>query len=69
MARINPKPADIDDDDDELQMTVKLKSGRFESSISIPLMSPDEAKREFIDQWMTLMIAGLRCSPKRGELP
>jgi hypothetical protein len=51
--------------DDVLIVEVRLRSGRFESKIEIPLMSPDEAKREFIDQWFKLMEAGLKCSPEQ----
>lgn len=55
----------IADDDDVLIVTARLRSGRFESSIQVPLMAPDEEKHRFIDAWMTLMEAGVRCGPKK----
>jgi hypothetical protein len=63
-----PAPATkpIDDRDDILTVTIKLASGKFESSISIPLFSDDEAKKRFVDTWLALMEAGLKCrAPER----
>jgi hypothetical protein len=41
-------------------MSVELKSGRFSSSIEIPLFATDDAKKAFIDSWLSLMEAGLQ---------
>lgn len=44
-------------------MNIKLwlDSGKFESSIRIPLMASEAAKKEFVDSWLMLMEAGLKC--------
>lgn len=64
----NPSPkqtplSEMNDDDanDVLIMSLRLKSGRFESSIQIPLKSSEAAKRQFMERWLALMEAGLKC--------
>lgn len=52
---------EIADADDTLIMSVKLRSGRFESSIEVPLYATDDERKEFIEQWLNLMGAGIRC--------
>lgn len=59
----------ISDEDDVLTMTIRLASGKFESSISIPLLSDEQAKRRFVDTWLTLMAEGLKCQPVKKETP
>lgn len=44
---------------DVLIVEVRLKSKEFESRIEIPLDASEEKKRNFIDKWMSLMLAGL----------
>jgi hypothetical protein len=55
----------IKEEDDVLIMHLKLASGRFESSIQIPLHSADEDKKKFVEAWLSLMEMGLKCSPNR----
>jgi hypothetical protein len=52
---------EIEEKDDMLIMSVRLASGRFESSIQVPLFATEDEKREFVDQWCGLMLAGLKC--------
>lgn len=54
-------------EDDVLVMSLRLKSGRFESSISVPLFASEEDKRRFVDSWLALMEAGLRCTDIRKK--
>lgn len=54
------------DEDDILIISLRLKSGRFESEISVPLFAAEADKRRFIDAWLGLMEAGLQCR-KKGE--
>jgi len=42
-------------------MTVRLKSGRFESSVELPLNCSDAEKKRFVESWLALMSAGLQC--------
>jgi hypothetical protein len=53
-------PEPIAPENDTLIMSVELKSGRFSSSIEIPLFATDDAKKTFIDSWLNLMEAGLQ---------
>lgn len=55
------KQGEIAQEDDSIIMSIKLKSGRFESSIEVPLFATDEERKEFVNQWLNLMEAGLRC--------
>ena len=47
-----------------MNVKVWLTSGRFESSISVPLMASDDERRRFIDAWCDLMIAGVKLGQK-----
>lgn len=49
------------EEDDSLILSVRLASGRFESSIQVPLFATDAEKEAFVDAWMKLMEAGVRC--------
>jgi hypothetical protein len=57
MARGQP----VGEKDDVLIMSIRLASGRFESSIQVPLFASKEEREEFVAQWLNLMEAGLRC--------
>jgi hypothetical protein len=57
----------MSDADDVLIIEMKLLSGRFSSSIQIPLLSSNDAKREFVAQWLKLMEVGLRCNPSKEK--
>ncbi len=62
-----PEQLPVAEKDDVLICEVKLLSGKFESRIQIPLHSSEEAKREFVDSWFSMLQAGLRCSPTKKE--
>jgi hypothetical protein len=62
MSRSVAEPKPVDDKDDILTVTMKLASGKFESSISVPLFADKEAKQRFVESWLDLMVAGLKCS-------
>jgi len=53
------KPDDKEPEEEILVIEVYLRSRRFESKIQIPLHSPQEEKKKFIDRWLALMEAGL----------
>ncbi len=57
----------VKDEDDVLIMSLRLASGKFESSIQVPLHASDEEKKAFIDSWLTVMEAGLRCGSGRRK--
>lgn len=63
---VRPPAAPIADEDDVLTITMRLASGRFESSISIPLLSSKESQQRFVESWLDLMAAGLKCTPKEA---
>jgi hypothetical protein len=67
--RVEPPAEAVAEEDDVLIMSLHLKSGRFESRIEIPLISSDEAKQGFIESWLSLMAAGLKCSSKPDPQP
>jgi len=50
----------MDDKDDYLVVSIKLTSGKFDSSISIPLFADEDAKKAFIDAWLVLIEAGIK---------
>lgn len=56
------KPAEeIDEKDDELIMSIRLKSGRFASEIQVPLFATDAERQDFVAAWFKMMEAGIRC--------
>lgn len=56
------------DNIDILEVSVRLKSGAFESSISIPLDRPVNEINEFTLAWLELMRTGLKIAQARtGE--
>lgn len=63
-----PEPV-IEDKDDTLIMSIRLKSNRFESTIEIPLYSSEGERQAFIEQWLVLMQAGLQCAKQRSTSP
>jgi len=66
--RFEPIAAPRDaDEGDSLIVTVRLASGRFESTIQIPLMANDVDKKRFVESWLDLMAAGVKCGT--GERP
>jgi len=46
---------------DALILSVKLLSGRFDSSIQVPLKCTDEERKAFVDAWLVLIEAGVKC--------
>lgn len=57
---MKPKPP-FDDKDDSVILSVRLASGRFESSIQVPLFASDDEKQTFVEAWLKLMEAGIKC--------
>lgn len=56
-----------DDDSDTLVMSVKLRSGRFESTIEVPLFASENEAKAFVEQWMELMKMGLSLGKANRE--
>lgn len=55
------------DENDTIIMSIKLRSGRFESLIEVPLYSDDQDKKNFIEQWLLMMEAGLKIGRANRE--
>lgn len=53
-------PRIIEPEDDTVIMSIKLRSGRFESSIEVPLFATEEEKKEFVEKWLDLMAVGIK---------
>ncbi len=56
-----PSGEDVEEKDDTLIISVKLASGRFESTIHCPLFCSNEDRKRFVDSWLDLMAAGIKC--------
>lgn len=54
-------PAPVPEEEDALIMSIKLRSGRFESSISVPLFTTDAERQAFVESWFKMMEAGIKC--------
>jgi hypothetical protein len=53
---------------DAVELSVRLVSGHFESSITVPLTATPEERKAFVDAWCGLMEAGIKVgSAKRTE--
>lgn len=65
MARVSKGDPEIKDEDDSLIMSIRLKSGRFESSIEVPLYATNEERKAFVAQWLNLMEAGIKVGSTR----
>jgi hypothetical protein len=55
-------------DDDAVILSVALVSGRFESSITVPLHCTDAERKGFIDAWLNLMDAGVKAGKEHRDL-
>lgn len=55
-----PVPSLIDDKDDVVIVSIQLKSGKFNSTIQVPLYATEERKREFVESWLSLMGMALK---------
>jgi hypothetical protein len=62
--RIDPV---IRDEEDTVILAVRLKSGRFESSIECPLFASDKERQNFVDAWLKMMEAGLKMGRSNRE--
>lgn len=56
----SPVQSSPDDVTDVVVLSVRLKSGRFESSLSVPLYAGKEAKKSAVDQWLGLIEFALK---------
>lgn len=57
----NAARTEIEEKDDSIILSVRLASGRFESSIQVPLFATDAEKEAFVGAWLKLMEAGIKC--------
>lgn len=53
------------DQADAVIVTVRLRSGRFESSIEVPLFCSKGERDAFVEAWLLLMVAGINCGQGR----
>ncbi len=49
---------------DSIILSVRLRSGKFESSIEIPMYSTPAEMREFATTWLQLMDQGIKLGQK-----
>ena len=59
--------ADMSEEIEVVVASIHLKSGRFQSSVELPLNCSETEKRRFIEAWLALMAAGLKCVPPQQE--
>lgn len=53
---------------DSIIVSIKLRSGKFEGSIEVPLYATKQEREDFIDQWLHMMEIGLKVGEaNRGE--
>ena len=55
------------DQDDCIILSIKLKSGRFEGTIQVPLYATDKERESFVDQWLRMMESGLQVGAAHKE--
>lgn len=60
-----PAVEQTDPEDDSIILSIRLASGRFESSIQVPLFVTDEERAQFVDNWLNMMEAGIKCGRGR----
>lgn len=51
---------------DVLIVSLRLESGRFESTVRVPLFAKYEDKQEFVDRWLLLMESVLKCGSRKN---
>lgn len=49
------------DEEDSVILSVRLASGRFESSIQVPLFCTDAEREKYVGAWLNLIEAGIKC--------
>lgn len=59
--------AEVEEESDDLILSVKLANGHFESSIRLPLHAADTEKKAFVDAWLDLMQAGIQVGKSNRE--
>jgi hypothetical protein len=55
---------EIEDAADMIILSIRLKSGRFEGSIQVPMNCTEEERQQFVESWFKMMEAGLKCGRK-----
>lgn len=50
---------------DAIVLSVRLKSGGFESSLEIPTTADAEVRDAAVRQWLDMMSVGVRCAEAR----
>lgn len=48
-----------------IELTIRLSNGHFSSSLTLPLDATDDERRKFVDAWLAMMDAGIKC----GQTP
>lgn len=56
-----------DEKEDSVILSVRLASGRFESSIQVPLFCTDTERQHFVEAWLKMMEAGIKCGRERRK--
>lgn len=58
---------DIPEADDVLILSVRLKSGKFESSLQVPLFAGTDAKQDAVDKWLAMIRFGFETGAKNMD--
>ena len=57
----------VNDDNDAIILSCRLKSGKYESSIEVPLYATKEEMNEFTLRWLSMMDAGIKIGQKNRK--
>lgn len=68
MARTAPDAEVITDDNDVIELTVKLRSGRFHSHLQVPLKATQKEKEEALAMWGDMVATGFKYGATEGEM-
>lgn len=74
MVKPGPKPRmavaqpEITDENDVIELTVKLRSGRFESRLEVPLRATPDEKEQGLAMWMDMVTTGFKYGATSGEI-
>lgn len=62
-----PEPQ-ITDETDVIELSIRLRSGRFESRLELPLRSSPEEKEQGLEMWGDMVAAGFKYGVTSGEM-
>ena len=57
----------VTDENDAIILSCRLKSGKFESSIEVPMYASQEEMNEFALRWLSMMDAGIKIGQKNRK--